>query len=235
MLDTCIRLRPEWFTATENMTVGVQYVNTEKTAVRGRQKSVVKRSKILKAATKLFVEHGVSNTSMEQIAALAEVSKQTVYSHFCSKNGLFIAAIEHRCEEHALAEALVDDDRPLEEALTRLAEHFVELLLSPDAVKLHRICIAEANQYPDVSALYYEVGPKPLLVLLRDYLSREHRKGRLFIDNAEFAAEQFLSMVRGHAHIRAMLNLPQNEPDSNKMGYVDSSVAMFIRAYGPLP
>ena len=51
-------------------------------------RSVRKRRTILEAATTLFLRNGYLGTSMDEIAALARVSKQTVYKHFADKKGL---------------------------------------------------------------------------------------------------------------------------------------------------
>src|SRR5437660_1442310 len=44
---------------------------------------------IMEAATTLFLRGGYQGTSMEDIATLAGVSKQTVYTHFADKERLF--------------------------------------------------------------------------------------------------------------------------------------------------
>ena len=44
---------------------------------------------ILEAATTLFLRNGYLGTSMDEIAALARVSKQTVYKEFSGKESLF--------------------------------------------------------------------------------------------------------------------------------------------------
>jgi AcrR family transcriptional regulator len=62
----------------------------------GREKSprsALKRQAILNAATEIFLKGGYLGTSMEEIATLSEVSKQTVYKHFASKEALFIAVV----------------------------------------------------------------------------------------------------------------------------------------------
>ena len=56
-------------------------------------RSVRKRSAILDAATTLFLRNGYLGTSMDEIAALARVSKQTVYKHFADKESLFAAIV----------------------------------------------------------------------------------------------------------------------------------------------
>ena len=48
-----------------------------------------KRRAILEAATEAFLRHGFLGTSMDEIAAAAAVSKQTVYKHFSDKESLF--------------------------------------------------------------------------------------------------------------------------------------------------
>src|SRR5205085_481774 len=48
---------------------------------------------IMNAASTLFVRNGYLGTSMDDIAALAGVSKQTVYTHFADKQRLFAEVI----------------------------------------------------------------------------------------------------------------------------------------------
>ena len=52
-------------------------------------RSARKRRVILEAATETFLRKGYLGTSMDEIAALAGVSKQTVYKHFADKETLF--------------------------------------------------------------------------------------------------------------------------------------------------
>ena len=52
-------------------------------------RSARKRQAIMEAATALFLRDGYRNTSMDQVAADAAVSKQTVYKQFADKEQLF--------------------------------------------------------------------------------------------------------------------------------------------------
>src|SRR5690242_12330426 len=52
-------------------------------------RSARKRRLIMEAAATLFLRNGYQGTSMDEIAALAAVSKQTVYKHFVDKERLF--------------------------------------------------------------------------------------------------------------------------------------------------
>ncbi len=49
------------------------------------RQSTRKRKAIVGAATTTFLHKGYLGTSMDEIAALAGVSKQTVYKHFADK------------------------------------------------------------------------------------------------------------------------------------------------------
>ena len=62
------------------------------TEVLGR--SARKRLTILSAGRDLFLSHGYQGTSVDQIAATAEVSKQTVYKHFGDKHELLLAIVD---------------------------------------------------------------------------------------------------------------------------------------------
>ena len=51
--------------------------------------SARKHKAIVEAATVLFLSKGYQDTSVDEIAAVAEVGKQTVYKHFADKQHLF--------------------------------------------------------------------------------------------------------------------------------------------------
>ena len=62
-------------------------------------RSARKRQAILAAARTLFLRHGYGGTSMDEVAAIAAVSKQTVYKQFADKQRLFAAVITGDIEQ----------------------------------------------------------------------------------------------------------------------------------------
>jgi AcrR family transcriptional regulator len=62
---------------------------------------------ILEAAERKFLEHGFHNTTVEEIAEAADVSVGSIYVHFESKEGLYLALLERalEVEERYMAEA----------------------------------------------------------------------------------------------------------------------------------
>jgi AcrR family transcriptional regulator len=202
------------------------------TVLKGRPKSEEKKQQIFHAAVHLFLENGFDGTSMDEVAERAGVSKQTVYSHFQNKEELFSHCISHKCDCYGLSPELLDDDRPCADVLRATAHKFSELLLSPEALRVKRICCANAETQPTLSALFFEAGPKAMIDLLSDYLTRQSSSGRLEIDDPGTAARQFLYMIHGEPHMRALLNVPDPTPAAEVKRYVDSCVDLFLKAYG---
>lgn len=58
-----------------------------------QQRAINTKAAILDAGTKLFARHGFAATSVEMIAAEAQVNKQRIYAYFASKKGLFEAVL----------------------------------------------------------------------------------------------------------------------------------------------
>src|SRR3954468_8234128 len=54
----------------------------------GRRRGRGARERILSASQQLFREQGINRTGMDQLCAVAEVSKRTAYQHFPSKDEL---------------------------------------------------------------------------------------------------------------------------------------------------
>ncbi len=97
--------------------------------------SAAKRRAVIEAARDLFVSHGVDRVSMDAVAAKAQVSKATVYSHFGDKQRLFRAILADAAESldafarrvigaHLGDDAGITTAADLEEALTSTAIDF---------------------------------------------------------------------------------------------------------------
>ncbi|MFA4959412.1 MAG: TetR/AcrR family transcriptional regulator [Candidatus Cloacimonas sp.] len=59
-----------------------------------------KKKLILEMATQLFTRFGFAKTSLDEIAAAAQIAKGTVYYYFPSKEDLFVASIEAKTKEY---------------------------------------------------------------------------------------------------------------------------------------
>jgi AcrR family transcriptional regulator len=65
---------------------------------RKRMTGKERREQLLDIARRLFAERGLDGTSIEEIAARADVSKPVVYEHFGGKEGLYAVVVDREVE-----------------------------------------------------------------------------------------------------------------------------------------
>ncbi|MCW9052774.1 MAG: TetR/AcrR family transcriptional regulator [Motiliproteus sp.] len=196
-----------------------------------RSKSEEKRQQILDSATLLFTERGFADTSMDQVAKQAEVSKQTVYSHFGGKDELFTAAIERRCVASDLKDLEVSDDQSARTILQQICARFVDLILSEDVVRVHRVCVSQAVAYPEVARLFYKAGPQQTISEVARVLEQLDARGDLVVDDSRYAATQLLLMLKGEARMRIEYNVEEKISKTEIESYTENCLDMFLRAY----
>src|ERR1700688_3766434 len=87
-------------------------------------RGVRKKAAILEAAQRAFFSNAFVGTSMDQVAATAAVSKQTVYKHFSDKEALFREVVTNvvRARDGGIApDFLSTGARPIGERLRSFA------------------------------------------------------------------------------------------------------------------
>ena len=81
----------------------------------------------------------------------------------------------------------------------------LQAALSPQAIALHRLIVAESARFPELArVLAHEGAAEEATTLIAGILEREGTSGRLKIDDTRFAAQQFLQMVVNLPQRRAM-------------------------------
>jgi TetR/AcrR family transcriptional repressor of mexJK operon len=180
-----------------------------------------KRDAILTAATAVFLRSGFRGTTMDDIAARAHVSKQTVYKQFTDKERLFREIVDGMVgASDSIMGALTAAYGPeqpttladLEGRLTQVARTFLDGVLRPEVLALRRLVIAEADQFPDLARAYYESGPTRGIATVRGLLEPVIRSGLLAGDPATIAA-QFAYLAVGVAQDRTLFH-PADPPGS---------------------
>jgi AcrR family transcriptional regulator len=162
-----------------------------------REAAALLRERILDAATALFLAEGYGATSIERVAQRAQISKRTFYHRFPDKAALFEAVV-HRIIEglRPPAGAPLYDEGGLEEVLRRVARLVLRAALTPIALALNRLMVAEAQRFPELAAIAAREGSRAEAVgRIAALLEREARAGRLALDRPQFAAAQFLEIV----------------------------------------
>lgn len=113
-----------------------------------------KREQILQGAMQVFLKQGYAKTSMDRVAAVAGVSKQTIYSHFQDKEGLFVALIERVTIRSFLCEFQNPFQGEPEIVLRRIAEKFLAKMDDQEYIAFFRLVIAESARFPELAQLY---------------------------------------------------------------------------------
>lgn len=191
-----------------------------------------KERQILRGAGTVFAQEGYEGASMSRIAAEAGVSKGTLYNYFAGKADLFAAFVNEECSRKisALFDG-VDDDADPEAALHRIGERMVRMIVSPTGLTIFRVTMSEAAKFPDLARMFYEAGPARATGHMADWLARQTLAGRLAVDDARFAADQFLALCQTRIGMLCRLQLVTTPSDAEVERVVASSVAMFLRTY----
>jgi AcrR family transcriptional regulator len=126
---------------------------------QGRRRGRGARERILDAAQQLFRDQGIRDTGMDQLCAVAGVSKRTVYQHFGSKGDLVIAHLR-RVDPDVMPEVF---DRTDLTPRQRLLAVFEAPLATSDATS--------AAQCGPLMSAFLEIGDPehPARVLAREY------------------------------------------------------------------
>jgi TetR/AcrR family transcriptional repressor of mexJK operon len=201
------------------------------------RQSTRKRNAIVEAATTTFLYKGYLGTSMDEIAALAGVSKQTVYKHFEDKERLFCEVVNRTVNEASdpvHAEVLeLRDSGDLEADLRDLARRQLTLVLQPKLMQLRRLVIAESSRFPELGRTFYEQGPGRTMSALAAAFERLAARGLLAVDDANLAASQFNWLVMAAPLNQAMLlGLDGAASEREIERHANDGVRTFLAAYG---
>lgn len=155
------------------------------------------RTRILDAATELFLAEGYGSTSIEAVAKRAGISKRTFYDRFDDKAALFAAVVHSIIERiRPPPDVPLIEGATLSDILRRLAAMILRAALAPQALALHRLVNAEAARFPElVQAVAGDGSTREATNLIGGLLAKEFAGARVGDDRLEFAASQFIFMV----------------------------------------
>ena len=195
-----------------------------------------KRQAILDAATDVFLRDGYRGTSVEEIAALSEVSKQTIYKHFESKEALFIEIVSSmttRAGDSVHTEIDLEEGGDLGAYLQDYAYRQLSVVVTPRVMQLRRLVIGEVGRFPELAKVLYERGPMRALAALAATFERLARRGLLAIDDPRIAASQFNWLIMSAPLNQAMLLGDGAIPKRAELRrHAADGVRLFLAAYG---
>ena len=179
--------------------------------------------RILSVATTRLLRDGFAATALEAVAAEAGVAKRTLYARFPGKEALALAVVRRLVDGWMPGFDALLEGR-LEDALLAAARRIVAVALTPEALAIHRIVVAEAARFPALAHVVREGGSRAGVEALTRLL-HAHRPA-VPLPHLAFLAEQFQHLVVAGPQARAgMSGLPAaGELDQ----WCQDSVALFL-------
>lgn len=198
-----------------------------------------KRRAILDAARGLFLAQGYLGVNMDSVAASAAVSKQTVYTHFGSKEALFVEVVTDMTREagdRVRAHDAGGASAGPAALLTAFAVEQLATVLRPDVLRLRRLVIGESTRFPDLGRALHEAGPKRAIERIERMLDDLRSEGLVDFDDVVTASSTFNWLVMGGPLNDAMLLGDEAVPDAAaQRRHAEHAVRVFLAAHAPVP
>jgi TetR/AcrR family acrAB operon transcriptional repressor len=149
-------------------------------ARRTKEEAAATRDSILDAAEKLFVEQGVSRTTLQHIASAAGVTRGAIYWHFDDKGALFNAMMERailplEAEMQVLDQAESDD--PLGDLRNYMLAVLRRTVEDPGARRVFEIATLKVEFVGEMDAVRQRRQQN-----MANWMSRAERRIRLAAD-----------------------------------------------------
>lgn len=182
---------------------------------------------ILDAATAAFLADGYAATSIEAISRTSGVAKRTLYARWSGKPALFRSVLERLMAKWLSNAGDWAEAESLEAALNGAASRMLAVALTPEAIALHRLLIAESARFPELPLMMRQAGASEGPARIAALLDRAVARGTLPEQDTVFAAEQFLHLVLAGPQRRA-LGLGRTLDDGQREGWGKAAVALFL-------
>jgi TetR/AcrR family transcriptional regulator, mexJK operon transcriptional repressor len=173
---------------------------------RGRPTADERRAReaeILDHVLGVFLHRGYGASTVDELAAAAQVTKRTLYTYYGDKAELFAAMVRQLAATVSM-DATSDCD-----TLEVLAARIVSRVHSDELVGLHRLVIAESARFPELALILHSSGDARHIARLSEHIRAEHGAA------SEPLAEPLFSLLLGEKHRRRLLGIdPAPDPDA---------------------
>ena len=190
--------------------------------------------RVLDMAVGMFVEHGYAATSIEKLAALARVGKQTIYRRYPTKEDLFSAAMSALRDRflhaallpvHCLADPLA--------AIREACLAVMEVASTPETVGMYRVLIAEAQRFPQLvdQVMLHTADPLHHNVQARLQAAMDAGQLKCAID-PEVLARVLVGMVSGWVLNQWLVGREPLKTREERLAFLDTAWTVFLDGVG---
>ncbi len=193
-----------------------------------------KFDQVLEGARAIFSRDGFEGAAVDDIARAAGVSKATLYSYFPDKRVLFVEVAKRECRRQAdEALQLVSITAPPDCVLPVAAQRIIDFFLSEFGQRVFRICVAEADRFPELGREFYESGPALVRDRIRAYLDGAVARGELVIEDTRLAADQFAELCKADVFPAMIFGIRTSFTQVDRDRIAKGAVEMFLARYAP--
>ncbi len=190
-------------------------------------------SRILDAASELFLELGFERASTADIARRARVSKRELYTHFADKRAILSAAItglqKNMWSEMDIEWGATGD---LRSVLLHAGTAIFNFIVSKKFRNVFRIVAAESFHDPEAARQFYLLGPGAGRHQTAKFLDRQMKAGNLLQTDPLQAADDFLDLVIT-ARFMTAIALGRTDREMRASRHVGHAVDVFLTYYAP--
>jgi len=183
---------------------------------RGRPTADERRTReteILTAALNVFLKSGYGASTVDELAAAAQVTKRTLYAYYGDKAEIFSAMVKY------LAAAVSLDAASDIDTLETLAARIVGRLHSDELVGLHQLVIAESTRFPELAVILHTSGDARHIARLAGHIRAERDPA------CEQLAEPLFSLLLGEKHRRRLLGIDPAPSPAQAAAQADAALA----------
>ena len=184
---------------------------------RGRPTADERRRRegeILDAALGVFLKTGYGASTVDELAAAAQVTKRTIYAYYGDKAEVFAAMVRY------LAAAVSLDAARDHDTLETLAARIVVRVHSDELVGLHQLVIAESTRFPELALVLHANGDARHVARLAEHIRAERGPAR------EPLAEPLFSLLLGEKHRRRLLGIDPAPTPAQAAAHADAALAL---------
>lgn len=188
-----------------------------------RLRMAEKRADILRAAGPIMLRDGLGGTTLDRVASEGGIAKMTLYRHFPSKEALFEGLIHAMCD--AMREGI--EHMPLadmqQSAAARLAHElraFTIVVITPDALALYRLIVAESWRFPGLGRTFEQSGMR----VIRQRIAGLLEAGGVSAEAAGRRAAEVVALALGDAYEHALLGIQQEDDGAVWREQIDAAV-----------
>ncbi len=189
--------------------------------------------RLIEIAASMFMERGFEGTSIDAVAEAASIGKATLYARYKDKSELFAAVLQRQIDRWLAMNETGEQATTgrIEDVLLARARRTVAVALTPEAVAINRIVMAEAARFPNLAKLVHEQGWQRSNAAVAAVLDQFAKNGQIDVEDASVTADLFLSLVIGRQTRLAMLGI-ETDPDQIDQR-VQAAVKLFLNGVRP--